>query len=57
MDLVPHITYVVSVNFIHEWRNQQFKVDSERQIFKKLFMAILFALREEIFFSHFRFDV
>ena len=29
----------------HEWRNLQFKVDSQRQIFEKLFMAILFALR------------
>ena len=27
------ITYVVSINFIHEWRDLQFKVDFERQIF------------------------
>ena len=26
---------------IHKWRDLQFKVDSERQIFEKLFMAIL----------------
>ena len=33
IDLVSHTTYVVCVNFIHKWRDQQFKVDSERQIF------------------------
>ena len=44
-DLVSHTTYVVCVNFIHEWWDLQFKVDSERQIFEKLFMAILFTLR------------
>ena len=32
--------------FIHKWRDLQFKVDSERQIFfEKLFMAILLTLR------------
>ena len=31
--LVPHTTYVGCVNFIHKWRNLQFKVDSEWQIF------------------------
>ena len=47
IDLVSHTIYVVCVNFIHKWRGTySFKVDSERQIFfKKLFMAILFALR------------
>ena len=30
--LVSHTTYVVCVNFIHKWRDLQFKVDSERQI-------------------------
>ena len=34
-----HTNYVVCVNFIREWR------DSERQIFEKLFLAILFILR------------
>ena len=29
-DLVSHTTYVVCVHFIHEWRDLQFKVDSER---------------------------
>ena len=29
------------VNFMHEWQDLQMKVDSERQTFEKLFMAIL----------------
>ena len=32
IDLVFHTTYVIYVNFIHQWRELQFKVDSERQI-------------------------
>ena len=44
-NLASHSTYIVQVNFIHERRNLQFKVDSERQIFVKLFIAILFTLR------------
>ena len=41
IDLVSHTTYVVCVNFIHKWRDLQFKLDSERQIFfEKLFMAV-----------------
>ena len=32
IDLVSHTTYVVCVNFIHKWRDLQFKDDSERQI-------------------------
>ena len=43
-DLTSHITYVVCVHFIHEWRDLQFKFDYKRQIFEKLFMAFLFAL-------------
>ena len=39
------LTLLVCVNFIHEWRHLQFKIDSERQIFEKLVMAILFTLR------------
>ena len=31
--LVSHTTYVVCVNFMHKWRELQFKVDSERQVF------------------------
>ena len=30
IDLVSHTTNVVCVNFIHKWRDLQFKVDSER---------------------------
>ena len=45
IDLASHTTYVVCVSFIHKWWDLQFKVDSKRQIFKKLFMAILFTLR------------
>ena len=62
-NLASHTTYIVYVNFIHEWRDLQFKVDSERQIFEKLFMAILFALSfcqksaEEIAVEIFSFDI
>ena len=34
------------IDFIHKWRDIQFKVDSERQIFEKLFMAIFYLLAE-----------
>ena len=34
IDPVSHITYVMCVNFIHKWRDLQFKVDSERQIWE-----------------------
>ena len=37
-------SYVVCVNFIHDWRDLQFKVDSDRQIFEKLLMAIFLHL-------------
>ena len=43
--LASHIPYVECFNFIHEWRGVQFKVDLERQIFEKLFIAILLTLR------------
>ena len=33
IDLVSHTTYVVFVSFIHKWWDQQFKIDSDRQIF------------------------
>ena len=39
-DLASHTTYVVFVNFIHEWPDIKFVVDFERQIFEKLFMEI-----------------
>ena len=35
--LVSHTTHVMCVNFMREWRNIQFNVDSERQILEKLF--------------------
>ena len=37
IDLVSHSTYVVCVNFIHKWRDLQFKVDFKRQIFWETF--------------------
>ena len=39
IDLVSHTTYVVCVNFIREWRDLQFKVDTERQIFGETFLG------------------
>ena len=46
IDLVSHCTHLMCVNFIHKWRDLQFKVVSERQIFvRNFFMAILFTLR------------
>ena len=35
--LASHTTHVLCVNFICEWRDLQFNVDSERQSFEKLF--------------------
>ena len=37
IDQVSLTTYVVCINFIHKWRDLQFKVDSERQIFWEIF--------------------
>ena len=34
--LASHTTHFECVNFIREWRDLQFNVDSERQIFEKL---------------------
>ena len=42
--LASHTAHVVCVNFIHEWRDLQLKVDSAGHIFEKLFMAIFFTL-------------
>ena len=46
-DLVSPATHIVCVNFERKWRNLQFNVESERQIFEKLFNGrfILFTLR------------
>ena len=65
--LVSHASYVVCVNFIHELRSLQFKVDSELQIFEK-FTWQFYLLSEflpeiggeevdEDIFSYFHFDV
>ena len=35
-ELASGTTYVVCANFIHEWRDLLFKVDTELQIFVKL---------------------
>ena len=68
IDLVSHATYVVCVNFMHNWLDLQFKVDSERQIFWETFNGnfIYFSeflpeicwkeIAEEILYI-FRFDV
>ena len=67
--LASHTIHVVCANFIHEWRDLQFKVDSERQIFEKLFHGRFITLRvfatnllrgnrrRNIFFFIFRFDI
>ena len=39
IDLVSHTTYAMCINFISEWRNLYFKVDSERLIFGETFHA------------------
>ena len=46
IDLVSHTTYVVCVNFIHMWRDLQFKVHSERQIFWETFHDNFYLLSE-----------
>ena len=30
IDPISHTTYVLCVNFLHDWRDLQFKVDSEQ---------------------------
>ena len=45
-DLASCAIYVVWVNFIHKWRDLQFKVDSERQILGKLFHGNFYLLSE-----------
>ena len=37
IDLVSHTTYVVCGNFIHKWRDLQFKVDTDLQNFWQTF--------------------
>ena len=52
-NLASHITHVVCVNFIRDWRDLQFNVDSERKtFFEKLFhgnFIILLEFLPEIF--------
>ena len=43
--LASHITHVVCARFMREWRDLQFKDDSEQQIFEKIFMVDLFTFR------------
>ena len=49
--LASQSTHVVCVNFIHEWRDLQFNVDFERQIFEKLSHDRFITLRST--FLHF----
>ena len=41
-NLASYTTYAVCINFIHEWRNLQFKVGTEQQIFEKVFQGQFF---------------
>ena len=44
--LVSHTAHVVCVNFMHEWRDIQFNVDSESRFLRNFFMAdLLLTLR------------
>ena len=47
IDLVSHTTYFVCVNFIDKWRDLQFTVDTERQIYflRNFSWQFLFTLR------------
>ena len=45
-DLAFHTTYSVCVNFIHEWQDLQFNIDSERQIYWEAFSwQVFFTLK------------
>ena len=46
-DLASYITHVVRINFIREWLDVQFNVDSERQIFFKKICHFRFPLVSE----------
>ena len=45
-DLACHTTNVVCINFIYKWPDLQFNIDSERQIFKKLFSWQVYLILE-----------
>ena len=36
-DLASHTSYVGCINFLREWQDLHFNIDSERKIFKKFF--------------------
>ena len=44
--LASHTIHVVCANFIRVWRDLQFNVDSEQQIFEKLFSWQFYLLSE-----------
>ena len=44
IDLISNNTYVVCINFIHKWRDLQFKVDFE-DFLRNFSWQILFTLR------------
>ena len=48
-NVTSHTTHVVCANFSLKYQNVQlqYKGDFERQIFKKIFMAILFSFQRE----------
>ena len=54
--LASHTTHIVCVNFIREWWDLQFNLDSERQIFEKLSWQVCLlykhASTHSINFSH-----
>ena len=43
--LTVDAAYAACVNFINEWQDLRFKVDSKRQMFEKLLKAIFFTVR------------
>ena len=57
-NLACHITFVVCVNIIHEWRWLQFNFDSKRQIWKSFHCSFVWSpipvrkLTKEIYFSY-----
>ena len=46
IDLVSYTTYVARVKVANKWRDLQFIVESERQIFEKFFMAKDIVMRQ-----------
>ena len=52
-NLASHTVYLVCVNFILEWQDLQYKVDTEQQIFEKLFQSNFFFIYSENFWRQF----